>query len=67
MNAHEWIEVKHRRWCVGCDAMQRAARHALGLPSFWQPDIPTECPRNTFVAREADGLTNSSEALTRSR
>jgi hypothetical protein len=68
MNAHEWIEVKGRRWCIGCDAMQRMAHHALGLPSYWQPDdVPAECPRNTFAAREADGLTTRGKSLTRFR
>jgi hypothetical protein len=60
MNAHEWMEVKGRRWCVGCDELQR--RHTHG--DAWEPEITDECPRTTPAARERDRLDKRGEQLT---
>jgi len=47
---HDWIEVKGRRWCVGCDAFQE--RPSERRP--W-PFIEPECRRNTPHAKASDG------------
>ncbi len=61
MNAHEWIEVKGRRWCIGCDAFQRRGDT---IYRQWMPEISDECPRNTPAARERDRLDKRGEQLT---
>jgi hypothetical protein len=47
---HEWIEVRHRRWCVGCDAFQ----YRVANRKEWAGIVPKFCPRNTPRARQQD-------------
>lgn len=52
MAAHEWIEVKNRRWCIGCETFSQRVNEAAP----WKLASPFEtCPRNTVYARSKDG------------
>ena len=45
-NEHEWIEVRHRRWCLTCAAFQQKTRS-----TGWQPRVGEFCPWSTVYAQ----------------
>lgn len=48
---HEFIEVKDRRWCLGCKLYQSKPKGAVYFPT------PQHiCPRNTRHAMERDAI-----------
>lgn len=46
MSAHEFITVKNRRWCLGCDLFQQKQPTAAFFPTPRKP-----CPETTPHAR----------------
>lgn len=49
MAAHDFIEVKDRRWCLCCDLFQQKPKDAAFFPVPRNP-----CPRNTPYAAMQD-------------
>lgn len=49
MTAHEFVEVRDRRWCLCCDLFQQKAKGAAFFPTPRKP-----CPRDTRRARLQD-------------
>ena len=48
-DAHDFITVKNRRWCVGCGLFQNKRKAGASFP-----EAPTPCPRDTPRARQED-------------
>lgn len=49
LSAHDFIEVKDRRWCICCDLFQQKEPGAAFFPTPRNP-----CPRNTPYAEMMD-------------
>jgi hypothetical protein len=47
MKAHEFVTVKDRRWCLGCDLFQTKSQGAVFFPT-----PRNACPRDTPRARQ---------------
>lgn len=54
MSAHNFIEVKDRRWCTCCDLFQSKSPTAAYFPTPRNP-----CPRNTPHARALEQQTST--------
>lgn len=51
MSAHDFVEVRDRRWCLCCDLFQTKSPTAAFFPT------PRKlCPRDTPRARALDGV-----------
>lgn len=51
---HEFVTVKDRRWCLGCDLFQtHKVISNMGLRCGWVPIKYGPCPRNTPYAQQS--------------
>jgi hypothetical protein len=50
---HEWVQVRQRRWCLGCCAFQ----YRVGKSKEWRGGGNEKlCPRDTPYAIKQDGF-----------